>query len=139
MCTTSGPRFNSRCKLTFDERVVLHRVDIQKSGNCLNLYIYENQPLDTAVSRVKPTASTPNPTPGRKERAFFNDNLLVQIPCPIEMIWWAGLAPREVQSFFSGICVSTSLSKHTQHLRRCLHEGLGLPVERTTKIINGKT
>ena len=42
-----------------------------------------------------------------RERAFFVDNLLVQIRCIIELIWWTGLAPWEYEFPFLGSLISS--------------------------------
>jgi len=47
-----------------------------------------------------------DPFPCQK-RDFFNDNQLVQIHFVIEMIWWTGLAPSELEFPFPGSLIST--------------------------------
>ena len=48
--------------------------------------------------------------PGRvEEREFFIDHLLVRIYVIIEMIWWTGLAPWELEFPFPGCLISTFL------------------------------
>ena len=44
-----------------------------------------------------------------RERESCIDNLLVRTHCTIEMIWWTGLAPRELEFPFPGSLVSTFL------------------------------
>jgi len=43
-----------------------------------------------------------------REREFFIDNLLVRIHTIIEIIWWTGLAPWEIEFPFPGTCSLTS-------------------------------
>ena len=42
-----------------------------------------------------------------REREFFIDNLLVRIHLIIEMVWWTGLAPWEIEVPFPGSHIST--------------------------------
>ena len=44
-----------------------------------------------------------------REREFVIDNLPVRIHFTIEMIWWTGLVPRELESPFPGSLMSTFL------------------------------
>jgi len=55
-------------------------------------------------------ASSTSPEAGR-ERAFFNDNLLVRIHFIIVMIRWTGLAPWEFEFLFPGSLTSTVLGQ----------------------------
>ena len=47
----------------------------------------------------------------RSFREFFVDNLLVRVHCIIEMIWWTGLAPWELECPFLGSLISTFLKR----------------------------
>ena len=49
-------------------------------------------------------------TGSRGEREFFIDNILVRIHFIIDMIWWTGLAPWELEFPFPGSLTSTFLS-----------------------------
>ena len=68
----------------------------------------------TAVG-TKPTCLYTGTTP---EREFFIGNLQVQIHFIIEMIWWTGLAPWELEFPFPGSLTSTFLDCAD---RRCHH------------------
>ena len=52
------------------------------------------------------------------EREFFIDNLLVRIHLIIEMIWWTGPAPCELEFPFPGSLISTSLAICTMFARQ---------------------
>jgi hypothetical protein len=50
------------------------------------------------------------------EREFFIDNLLFRIHFIIEMIWWTGLAPWDLEFPFPGSRMSTFIRDVVMHL-----------------------
>ena len=68
-------------------------------------------------SRVAPgAASDALDAPPAGEREFFIDNLLVRILFIIEMIWWTGLAPWELEFPFPGSLKSAFTRQVFSHI-----------------------
>ena len=72
------------------------------AGSCENAPSSGNPPPMGKLHFSK----VPNPQLER-EREFFIDNLLVRIHFFIEMIWWTGLVPWEVDFPFTVSLIST--------------------------------